>query len=635
MGVRIENEECWIMNFKRGIYYILLLLLIITSNKVSYAQVNSLPTDSFEVHTIKGKDYYIHVVEKGGSLYAIHKKYNVPLDIIKKENPSVLDGLSVGEKVFIPVRKSVKYEVKTNGNFINHTVKKKQTLYAIAKLYEVKQKAIIAANPNLVDGLKDGQEIKIPVFNIKKEEAPKTIVKEHKHQTHKIERGETLYSLSKLYKTTGEAIKLVNGGLEQGLKKGELIYIPFVLNENTGRSVVDSSVVSLMPQLIDSLLLDTIHIIRKNEYKIGLFLPFYLDANDEMVENRNALDKKSIYPKSKFAIEFYNGVKMALDSISTDSCKFKLYVYDTNGNDTLRIKNLLLQPGVATVDLIIGPLYFNNFKLVAKFAQNKQIPIVSPVKQSNKLLLGNPFVFKAIPSKSTTLKEMCGLVVDSFKTENLLAVSYSNSKERLLIDSYIKTYNDKILNSEDTLIYSAIKTLEINSDINTIVSHLHPTKNNVIFVPTTDQTFVTNLFSILTTTLNQENYKYYRVTLLGLEEWVGFENIDLPYFQKLNVHYCSARFINDEDSLVKRFVNKYVKQKETYPSKNTFLGFDLGYCFGNNLIHNGTLFSAASLKAFKGLSINLNFFKTGVESGFENTNSFLLRFDAYMLKSAN
>jgi LysM repeat protein len=628
------------MNFKKEIYYLLLLLLVITSNKISYAQVDSLQTDSFEVHTIKGKDYYIHTVEKGGSLYAIHKKYNVPLEIIKKENPSVLDGLSIGEKIFIPVKKSVEYEVKTNGNFINHIVKKQQTLYAIAKLYDVKQKAIVAANPDLVDGLKEGQEIRIPVFSIKKEAPPKDFVEDKKYKTHKIQSGETLYSLSRMYKTTVDSIKLVNGGLEQGLKKGELIYIPFMLSENPIKRNVDTSTVSINAGLaadviIDSLIMDTALVVRKGEYTIALLLPFYLDANDEMVENRNALDKKSIYPKSKFAIEFYNGVKMALDSISSDSCKFKLFVYDTNGDDSLRIKSLLLKPELAAVDLIIGPLYYDNFKLAAKFAQKNQIPIVSPVKQSNKLLLGNPFVFKVISSKSTSLKEMCTMVVDSFKTENLLAVAYSKSKEKRLIDSYIKTYNYQLLESEDTTLYSTIKTLEISTNINTVLGSLHPTKNNVIFVPTTDQTFVTNLFSELTTTLNKKSHQEYRVTLLGLEEWMSFENIDLPYFQTLNVHYCAARFINEEDSLVSSFVTKYVKQNETYPSKNTFLGFDLGCYFGNNLIENGTMFSGNALKEFKGLSINLKFFKTGVESGFENTDSFLLKFEDFTLMKAN
>jgi len=616
-------------------FIVVATLFAITS---AYAQVDSLKTDSLEVHTIKGKEYYIHIVEKGESLYAIHKKYNAPLEIIKKENPSVLDGLSIGEKVFIPVKRSVEFEVKTDGNFINHTVKKQQTLYAIAKLYDVKQKAIVAANPELSEGLKEGQEIKIPVLNIKKEDPPKTIVTNQKYQTHTVKQGETLYSLSRLYKTTVDSIKLVNGGLEQGLKKGEMIYIPHLMLKTSGTiaTVPDTTLkAQLVNIMFDSLFVDTGVVARKKEYAIGLFLPFYLDANDEMVENRNALDKKSIYRKSKFAIEFYNGVKMALDSISTDSCKFKLYVYDTNGNDSLRIESLLLKPELATIDLIVGPLFFNNFKRLAKFAQKNHVPIVSPVKQSNKLLLGNQFVFKAIPSKSTTIKEFCTLVIDSFKTENLLAVSYSKSKEKSLVESYVKMYNNQILSSEDTTLYSTIKKLDISTNINDVVINLHPTKNNVIFVPTTNQTFITNLFSVLTTALNQKSYKDYTVTLIGLEEWVSFENIDLPYFQKLNVHYCTARFINDEDSLVASFVKKHVDQKEVYPSKNTFLGFDLAYYFGSNFLNNGTMFSPSSLEEYKGLSINLNFLKTGVESGFENTSSFLLKFDDFTLKRAN
>ena len=137
------------MNFKKGIYYLPLLLLIIVCNKVSFAQ-----SDSLEVHTIKGKEYYIHSIEKGQSLYFIHKKYNVPLEVLKKENPSVLDGLSIGEKVFIPLKKDAEVEVKTNGNFINHTVKGGETLYSISKLYKISQNAIVAANQQeLSDGI--------------------------------------------------------------------------------------------------------------------------------------------------------------------------------------------------------------------------------------------------------------------------------------------------------------------------------------------------------------------------------------------------------------------------------------------------------------------------------------------------
>ena len=95
-----------------------ILVVILITSQYSYAQ-----TDSLEIHKIKGKEYYIHIVQKGESLYFIHKKYDVPLGVIKKENPSVADGLSIGEKIFVPVKKDIEYELKTDGNFINHKVK--------------------------------------------------------------------------------------------------------------------------------------------------------------------------------------------------------------------------------------------------------------------------------------------------------------------------------------------------------------------------------------------------------------------------------------------------------------------------------------------------------------------------------
>jgi len=605
-------------------YNLLIIVVILITSQISFAQ-----TDSLEVHTIKGKEYYIHIIEKGESLYFIHKKYDVPIEVLKRENPSVLDGLSIGEKIFVLVKKDAEYEIKTDGNFINHKVKKKQTLYSIARIYKVKQKEIIAANPEISDGLKEGQVIKIPIGNINKGNAIKPIAIKSSYGTHKVTKGETLYSLSRLYKTTVDSIKLVNDGLKQGLKIGETIYIPTLSNSPNLSEVYNTSVIGGRNEIEE---LDTVIVIKKSEYSIGLLLPFYLDENDEMVENRSALEKRSIYPKSRFAIEFYNGFIMALDSISTDSCKFKVYVYDTKGDDSLRTKSLLLKPEIKTLDLIVGPLYYNNFKFVAEFAKQNRIPVVSPIKQNNKILLGNEFVFKAIPSKSSTINQICTLVVDSFKTENLLALAYEKAKEKSLIDLYIKAYNNQILSSADTIIYSSIKVLKINTNIAEVVNNLKLNKNNIIFVPASDQTFITNLFNYLTTTLNKKSYKDCQITLIGLEEWMKFENIDLEYFQKLNVHYCATRFIDYQDSSLVNFIGHYVEKTETYPSKNTFLGFDIAYYFGSNFVNQGTLFSSASMKEHNGLSINLKFFKTGIESGFENINSYILRFNDYTLK---
>jgi LysM repeat protein len=594
----------------------------------------SAQTDSLEVHTINGKEYYIHIIEKGESLYSLHKKYNIPLEVINKENPSVLDGLSIGEKIFIPLQKDIEVEVKTNGNFINHEVTKQQTLYSIANLYKVQQNEILAANPEISEGLKEGQVIRIPVKNIKQNTTEvKTLIQSPQYKTHVVKKGETLYSLTKLYNTTVDSMKLVNVGLTQGLREGETIYVPILLNPNT--SLSGRGLALEMSSKLDSLSKDTFKVVKKSEYAIALFLPLYLDENDEMVENRKALEDRAIYPRSKFAIEFYNGFIMALDSISTAQQKFKVYVYDTGGKDTLRMHKLLQKEELKKVDLIVGPLYYENFKEAVEFAQANNIPIVSPVRQSNKTLLGNDFVFKAIPSQTSIIEPFTKLLVDSFSTANLLAVEHEKSKEKILVELYVKSYNAKMLSKNDTGISSTIKTLKITSNYDNIIANLKSDKNNVIFIPTSSQTFVSSLFNYFTNKLNERGYKDYRVTVLGLEDWMKYENIDLDYFQTLNVHYCDPQFVNEEDSLTANFIKRYVNVNNTYPSNNSFLGFELAYYFGGHLIDKGKINTSIQLPEYKGMSIDFKFFKTGVESGYENMSNYLLRFDDYVLKKLN
>ncbi len=587
-------------------------------------------SDSLEVHTIKGKQYYIHIVAPGETLYSIHKKYRIPQDVIKKENPGVLDGLSIDEKVFIPLKRDEVVEVEADGNYLMHTVEKKQTLYSIARIYKVKEKEIKAANPELDNGLKEDQIIRIPIVNLKKESDVKDKKGSNKsiYKTHVVAQGETLYKLSKLYNTTVDSIKMVNSGLPQGLRKGETIYVPVLLVEQ--EQVINENEV-LEPAYKDSViaLIEGALIKKKAVYSIGLLLPFFLNENSEMVENRSALERKKIYPKSKFAVEFYNGFMHALDSMYGDSCKFQVYAYDTKGKDSTNVMRLLQKPLFKELDLIVGPLYYTNFKMAAAFAKENQIPIVSPVKQSNKVLLGNEYVFKIIPSKTSILEPISKLVVDSFKTENLLAISFEKAKEKSLVELLIAEYNQKLLALTDTTSYTSFKTIAVKYNYGDIITQLSPVKNNILFMPTTNQATVTSVFSQLISMLNKKNYKDYRITIIGLEEWMKFENIELDYFQRLNVHYCSSQYINSDDSLTTNFIEKYVQLKEVYPSKTALLGFDLGYYFSTHFRNFGTNFNANYLMPYIGKSIQLNFYKTGIESGYDNTHTSMLRFYDY------
>ena len=206
--------------------------------------------------------------------------------------------------------------------------------------------------------IEEGQLINIPVKQIKQVKDKKdtnTLIKPSGWKVHQVKKGETLYSLSKLYEVSIDSIKLINNGLTEGLKENEKIFIPIKQNRigqfQMHKDTLSATLQEILQQAFDST--------EKNHFTIALMLPFYVDQNKEITENISALEDKNVYPKSRFAIEFYNGFLFALDSISTADKSFEVLVYDTNGDDSLRILKLLKQIEGKPLDLIVGPLYLS------------------------------------------------------------------------------------------------------------------------------------------------------------------------------------------------------------------------------------------------------------------------------------
>ena len=145
----------------------------------------------------------IHTAVAGESLYVIAKKYGISLEKIKEINPSINpEAIQIGDKInIIPTKKTIaekKNKVPSKvekpaptittpivntpvvsapvattpmvcedelGNTI-HTVKKGETLYRIAKLYNVKLKELQELNEEVVDNLPEGYLLIVKLGNL-------------------------------------------------------------------------------------------------------------------------------------------------------------------------------------------------------------------------------------------------------------------------------------------------------------------------------------------------------------------------------------------------------------------------------------------------------------------------------------
>ena len=107
-----------------------------------------------------------------------------------------------------------------------HTVKKGETIYAIAKQYGISYKELIEYN-KIQDASKIlvGQKIKIPDRVSNPGTSPKTTGTPA--QTYKVKKGDTLFGIAKTFSVPMDAIRRANGLTESSvLKEGALLQIP-------------------------------------------------------------------------------------------------------------------------------------------------------------------------------------------------------------------------------------------------------------------------------------------------------------------------------------------------------------------------------------------------------------------------
>ena len=156
------------------------------------------------------EDYIIYTVKSGDTLYGIAKSYNItPNELINYNNLNS-SVLSIGQNLKIPF-KDIKEE-QENIEYIIYTVKPGDSLYSIARTYGISVNNIMSLNNLNSSLLSIGQTLKIP---ISEEEVISYIVKS----------GDTLYSIARKYNTTVDNIKQKNNLKSNTLSIGQTLTI--------------------------------------------------------------------------------------------------------------------------------------------------------------------------------------------------------------------------------------------------------------------------------------------------------------------------------------------------------------------------------------------------------------------------
>src|ERR1700757_2839079 len=406
-----------------------------------------------------------------------------------------------------------------------HKVEKGQSLYGIAKIYGLDLNALIVENPEAIDGIKTGQELKIPAEKPKEQSQP-TLKDYENYLTHKVSKGETVYSICKKYEITEQQLVQLNPSVKTGLKENVILKIKEKEKEkiktaqtntvSTSKATTNTVVITKKTETVETPV-ELINKPKKNKYNVGLFLPFHFEGLDQLNIDELVMNKQDFPESEQLALDIYDGLKQAADSLKTDEFSIDFKLYDSGDIDSLVIVKLIKTEEFKNLDLIIGPLYNSPFKIVAAEAKKYQIPCVSPLTQQNKVLFDNVFTSKLIPSNNTLLQGLADYCADSLSKENIVLVNNGNVKDLQNIKAFKSYYNQKV---KDTL--SEVKGVVGAKAI------YKADKVNYYVVLTENEAFISDFL----TQLNIFSDKKENIHIIGLRKWLNYDNLDLEYFNK-------------------------------------------------------------------------------------------------------
>jgi LysM repeat protein len=586
------------------------------------------------VHKINGKKYYLHVVEKGNTLYGIARQYSITVGDIQRENKDALvEGLRENQTLLILVtddnKKDLTPVIQTT-DFLIHKVQPKETLYSISKQYNSSLESILLANPEVKEnGLKTDAEIKIPLKSVQVSEAAKVQAKPDPLASYTVKKGETAYGIAKSQGVSLDELAVANSLFPTGIREGMVIRIPKprssvapVVKESTQNDGAES------PKQVETAVTPNLQTLDSNTYHIGLLLPM-----NPVSPNSGREAQFTISEHARVALSFYRGFQFGVDSFSQKlSVKCKITLYSV-GNDSASLKAFTSKAEFDSLHVLVGPFYTDQFEKVAtKMAQHGGIAIC-PMPKPSKLLFRHPNAVKTTPSESMQLNSLAEYIASEMKDSNLLLVNSNKFQDQENVE-FFKTQYARACGVPDTFSGDAIREIKLwNINYETMKMRFRDSGSYVLIVPSTNRVFITKFLSELYNLTYREPGKYH-FRLIGLSEWQKLdEDIDIRHLHQLNVTLPLVSYVDFRNYKINNFYKSYHQKFGFEPDALTLQGFDLAAYLLSELTYSPTEWLQAPEKyRYDGILDVYDFKRIMADSGIENRFIKLFEYDNYTLK---
>lgn len=451
-----------------------------------------------------------------------------------------------------------------------HVVQKGETLYRLSRQYGVTVEQIIRLNPELAV---DGLKSGAEVL-VPAVEKEKTSDKSGCREMHKVKRKETLWSISQMYGITVEELQNANPEMRESgykLKKGTWVCIPYSAQEKKAAQPVA---------------------VGYDKLKIVVLLPFKTNAGE-----------------GARSVEFYRGLLMATEKMKGNGKDIYIYAYDEPFGK-VGLAATLEKIRQHQVQLVIGPLYPDHFDELSGFVSRESIKWLVPFSSKVGNLGGNSNLF--LMNAPDTYKSFfaADLFVNSFKKVKVVFLHSAGANELPFSTGLRNLLIDKGYEVGDLLEGYTVGQMR----------DMLASDGKTIFVPdASTQSVAKKLLEDLRQL--RASVPGARCALLGYPEWQTFPADVRDGFYEADTYLFSNYFYNPYSSDTRLFETEYrinfnAVPLDVYP-RMALLGYDTGMFWMNGLLKYGKDFGQQDI-ATKNCQSDIRFRRVSDAGGYVN-----------------
>jgi LysM repeat protein len=495
---------------------------------------------------------YIQVKPKQ-TIYSLTKEYSISEDALKSLNPQLEDGLKADDVIRIPKKKNQTEEITPEGMY---KVQKGDTVFSLASQFGVSQDDFYILNPRVQkDGLIVDSYVKVP------KKGKSTAVIQDGFIEHKVKQGETIYSITKLYDISFSDLLKNNPELSEGLKLGMTLKIPLSADANI-------------------LTIKNIKRINDNEINIALLLPFHLN------------DSKGSSQEKKISTDLLIGAKMALDSLAHKGKRINLTVLDSE-NQSSSVENLLASKNFSKYDAIVGPLFASNFKALAGMLNDSGIALVSPLSNSEDLKEFQN-VLIATPNDEAIADAIINEIRENYKGQQIQILTDERHQN---LANYVSGQLKRTASNEISITTDVNKLNQKSETVNETLADGTVVKTEyftpIITVLVSDNNALGTAYVNKIKKMDAENLQAYGVKFVSAYDIYNEKNKgNIAALKNIGFAFGTVRLVNiygtNERATLKKFLDIYCETPNEYQQ----VGFDILYDLVDRMNSKGDVLNA-------------------------------------------